>query len=354
MTTEERTPPVVDVGTDEEILARAVRWKVEGRNVALATVVATWGSAPRGVGSQMAISDRREIVGSVSGGCVEGAVVEEAVGLMEADGTQMLEYGVSDEEAWTVGLACGGRIQVWLESVHPDLLSRLLDERRAGRTAVLATSLATGSQALLLPFEDEAGPILPAGAGLTVDPQLARAASDAAARDASGTLEGPEGPVFLRVYAPPVRLVIVGAVHVAQHLVSMANAAGLDVVVVDPRRAFATRERFPGAELVHAWPDEALEELGLDRRTAVVTLTHDPKLDDPALIRALESPAFYVGALGSRRTHGRRRDRLKEAGVEPSALDRIHGPVGLPLGARTPGEIAISILAEVVGCLRRE
>jgi xanthine dehydrogenase accessory factor len=237
--------------------------------------------------------------------------------------------------------------------VNRDLLSRLLDERRAGRTVVLATSFVTGSQALLLPFEDEAEPTT-VGGGLKVDPELARAASEAAARDESGTFEGPEGPVFLRVYAPPVRLVIVGAVHVAQHLASMARTAGFGVVVVDPRRAFATSERFPGVELIHTWPAEALEELGLDRRTAVVTLTHDPKLDDPALIGALESPAFYVGALGSRRTHARRLARLGEAGVDDADLQRIHGPVGLPLGARTPGEIAVSILADVVGCLRRE
>jgi xanthine dehydrogenase accessory factor len=188
--------------------------------------------------------------------------------------------------------------------------------------------------------------------GPAVTPELLDAARDAAGNDASGTVEGPDGPVFLRVYAPPVRLVVVGAVHVAQHLASMARAAGLEVVVVDPRRAFATEERFPDVQLVHAWPGEALEALAPDRRTAVVTLTHDPKLDDPALERALESPAFYVGALGSRRTHARRLERLGAEGVGADALARIHGPVGLPIGARTPGEIAVSILAELVARLR--
>ena len=236
--------------------------------------------------------------------------------------------------------------------MNREILSRLLEARSQGRTAVLATSLSTGAQALLAPFDDDGGP-LPFEAGLSVDADLVRAVGAAAARDESSTFEGPRGEVFLRVYAPPVRLVVVGAVHVAQHLTVMARTAGFHVVVVDPRRAFASEERFPGAELVHAWPDEALNDLSLDRRTAVVTLTHDPKLDDPALTGALASPAFYVGALGSRRTQGRRLERLAEAGVGESSLQRIHGPVGLPLGARTPGEIAVSILAEVVGALRQ-
>lgn len=231
------------------------------------------------------------------------------------------------------------------------LLDVLLEARDGARTPVLATDLGTGDQAVLFPLEVDAPPVLE---GLGVDEALREAARDAAERDASGVVEVGDGSVFLRVYAPPVRLLVVGAVHVAQALTAMARAGGLGVVVVDPRRAFATEERFPGTRLVHAWPDEALAELAPDRRSAVVTLTHDPKLDDPALLAALESPAFYVGALGSRRTHRRRLDRLREAGAPAEALDRIHGPVGLDLGARTPGEIAVSVLAEVVAELRRE
>ena len=232
-----------------------------------------------------------------------------------------------------------------------ELLQRLLAVREEGRTAIVATHLSSGAQALITPFDD--GGRTPLAMGLAVDAELLEAAGDAAARDESMIYEAPDGAVFLRVYAPAVRMVVVGAVHVAQHLTSMARTAGFQVVVVDPRRAFASEERFPGIELVHAWPDEALAGLQLDRRTAVVTLTHDPKLDDPALIQALASPAFYVGALGSRRTQGRRLERLAGAGVDRASLDRIHGPVGLPLGARTPGEIAVSILAEVVGALRQ-
>jgi xanthine dehydrogenase accessory factor len=204
----------------------------------------------------------------------------------------------------------------------------------------------------MLPLEGRSASLVAGGDGLEVNDALHAAALDAAERDASGVWEAPGGPVFLRVYAPPARLVVVGAVHVAQPLAAMARAAGLAVVVVDPREAFATEERFPGVRLLRSWPDEALEVLAPDRRTAVVTLTHDPKLDDPGLSAALRSPAFYVGALGSRRTHARRLDRLRESGLGEDALRRIHGPVGLDVGARTPGEIAVSILAEVVATLR--
>ncbi len=225
------------------------------------------------------------------------------------------------------------------------VLDVLLEARERGRTPVLATDLASGGQAILFPLEEGRAPL---EEGLTVDEDLLEAARAAAERAESGVVEGADGPLFLRPYAPPVRLVVVGAVHVAQALAAMARVAGLGVVVVDPRRAFATEERFPDTRLVHAWPEEALAGLALDHRTAVVTLTHDPKLDDPALVAALASSAFYVGALGSRRTHERRLERLRSAGTSADALDRIHGPVGLDIGARTPGEIAVSVLAQVV------
>ena len=178
------------------------------------------------------------------------------------------------------------------------------------------------------------------------------AARRALREDRSLTVETDRGPVFLRAYNPPVRVLIVGAVHVSQPLARMTATAGYDPTVVDPRSAFATEDRFPGVRLVRSWPDEALAELAPDHRTAVVTLTHDPKLDDPALVAALATPAFYVGALGSRRTHQRRLERLREEGVDPAALERIHAPVGLDIGARTPEEIAVSVLAQIVERLR--
>jgi xanthine dehydrogenase accessory factor len=208
---------------------------------------------------------------------------------------------------------------------------------------VRATSLSTGEERLLRPLGD----------GGDTDPLL-EAARDAVLADRSMAVESESGRFFLHVFNPPVRVAIVGAVHIAQQLASMARAAGYEVVVVDPRAAFATAERFPGIELVRAWPEEAFSEIGLDHRTAVVTVTHDPKLDDPALTAALESEAFYVGALGSRRTHAARVERLTESGIADAAIRRVHAPIGLDIGARTPGEIAASVLAEIVRELRAE
>ncbi|QXM24587.1 XdhC family protein [Elioraea tepida] len=225
----------------------------------------------------------------------------------------------------------------------PTLLAALTAARAAKRPVVLATRLADGTQALVT--EDGTH-------GAALPEPLAAAALAALAEDESRTVEHDGQRWFLHVHAPPRRLVVVGAVHIAQALVPMALPLGFAVTVIDPRRAFATAERFPGVTISDAWPDEALDALGPDRRTAVVTLTHDPKLDDPALDRALRSEAGYIGALGSRRTHAARLQRLAALGHGPEALARIRGPVGLPIGAVTAPEIALSILAEIVAVRR--
>jgi xanthine dehydrogenase accessory factor len=222
------------------------------------------------------------------------------------------------------------------------LLDEVLRALAARRAVVLATDLASGAGVAVDPH----------GKGADLDPSLRAAAREAAARDQSRIVEGGAGRTFLRVFNPPVRVVVIGAVHVAQALAPMIRLAGHDVVVVDPRSAFATAERFPGVPVRCAWPEEALAQLGLDRRTALVALTHDPKIDDPALVAALRSEAFYVGALGSRRTHAARCERLRSAGLGDADVGRVHGPVGLAIGAVSPGEIAVSIVAELVGALR--
>ena len=224
-----------------------------------------------------------------------------------------------------------------------DTLDRVLADREAERPFVLATRLDTGDQWLIRPDETGAD-----GASA----QLREAALEALEADRSATVTIDEVDRFLQVFNTPVQIILVGAVHIAQPLCHMALAAGYRVTLVDPREAFATEERFPGVRLVRTWPGEAFSNLRLDRRTAVVTLSHDPKFDDPALELALRSPVFYIGALGSRHTHAKRCARLEEAGFTQSDLNRIHGPVGLDIGARTPGEIAVSVMAELVGCLR--
>lgn len=222
------------------------------------------------------------------------------------------------------------------------LLDRLLAIRAAKRPAALVTELASGRQTLV------SGPEV--HGDLPLDESLLAMAAQAIADDRSG-MPAPGDGLFVQVFNPPLRLAVVGAVHIAQTLVPMAALAGYEVILIDPRRAWATAERFPQVEVATDWPDEALARLGLDRRTAVVTLSHDPKLDDPALATALRSEVFYIGALGSKRTHAGRLERLREAGFTDADLQRIHGPVGLNLGAKSPAEIAISTLAQITQVL---
>ncbi len=224
----------------------------------------------------------------------------------------------------------------------PAVLSAVLADVAAKRPVVLAVDLGTGGARVVHPAEPD-----PA-----LDPALVAAAREALERDESGKVELGGATWFLRVYNPPVRVIVIGAVHIAQSLARMVQLAGYEAIVVDPRRAFATEARFDEIPLVHEWPDEALPRLGLDRRTALVTMTHDPKIDDPALAAALRSDAFYVGALGSRKTQAARRERLRALGFGDADLARIRGPVGLPIGARSTGEIAVSILSQVVAALR--
>ncbi len=332
--------------TDAAVLEQAAAWAEEPQGAALATVIQTWGSSPRPAGSQLAVSGRGAFSGSVSGGCVEGAVVEAAQEAIRTGTPRRLSFGVTNERAWEVGLACGGTVEVAVARLPGRAaLAPLLADLAARRPVVLALDLATGGLRLLHPEGD-------AGAGGLPDP-LDAAAREALRRGRSGPAEGPGGPVFLRTYPPPVRVVIIGAVHVAQALAPMVALAGYQPLVVDPRTAFATAARFPGIQLLPAWPEAALPALGLDPRTALVALSHDPRIDEPALAAALTAGAFYVGALGSRRTHAARCERLVALGLEPAQVARICGPVGLPIGAESPGEIAAAILAELVSHLRR-
>lgn len=330
-----RRPAASDSYHDsDDVVEPALGWLGSGHGVAFATVLRTWGSAPRPVGSQLAVDDRGVFVGSVSGGCVEAATVAAALEVLAGSAPKRLEFGVADADAWNVGLACGGHIEVFVHDVRSDraLLEALLADRRARRTAVVAIDLGSGRSQLVHAFDDDA-------------------LRQAVARDASAL----DGDRFLRVHAPRPRLVVVGAVHIAVPLVQMAKIHGFDVTIVDPRSAFLDAERFAGidVELRGQWPDAALGEIGIDARTAVVVLSHDPKIDDPALAAALASGAFYLGALGSRRTHSARAARLTERGLPADSVARIRGPVGLDIGARSAAEIATSILAEIIQTLRR-
>ncbi len=321
----------------DDIPETALEWHRGGKGAALATVVETWGSAPRPVGSQLAISGAGEIAGSVSGGCVEGAVVVEAEEALAEGQPRLLTYGVEDDEAFAVGLACGGTIRVLVEPVGIALPEDLLAGICAARAERRALAYVVDTQSWQRRLADAS------------DPGLGRLIADRFAADKSGF----EGSLFIAVHNPPLRLAVIGAVHIAQPLLQMARISGYDATLIDPRDTFATAARFPGETIVDDWPDEALRRHGLDARTAVVTLSHDPKIDDPAILTALESEVFYLGCLGSKRTHGKRVERLKAAGRSEAEIARIHAPVGLAIGARSPAEIAVSILAEMTERLRQ-
>ena len=262
------------MGEADEVLEQATDWLGSGKNVALATVIGTWGSSPRPVGSQLAVDGDGAFVGSVSGGCIEGAVVGEALQSIEDGKPRTLEFGVTNEQAWEVGLACGGDIKVLVEKeADREMLEQLISDR----PVATVTDIETGERSLVRPDG--------VGGGLALPDDVVSQVRQALRSDVSRVIEDGGRNLFVRVFNAPLRMVCVGAVHIAQSLVPMAALAGFDVTVVDPRGSFATIDRFPGVSLNDEWPDDAMDEIRPDDRTAIVTLTHDPKLDDPALDR---------------------------------------------------------------------
>lgn len=341
-----------------EVIDDIERWQTEEEAVALATVIATWGSSPRRPGAKMALTPAGKIAGSVSGGCVEGAVFEAGVEALEQKQARRLHFGVADETAWDVGLACGGEIDIFVEPLDPELarrIARLLREERAGVVATIVEGPEDLIGAKL--FVDEDGAVsggLDEGIAATVREEAARALATGQPRRITVSTEASPVELFLDVILPPPTLIMVGGVHIAIALAKMARALNFRTIIVDPRRAFGSEERFPDVDrLIQKWPREAFEELALTPSTAVTMLTHDPKIDDPALKIVLDSPAYYVGALGSSRTHARRRQRLLEDGVPEELLDRIHAPIGLDIEAQTPEEIAVAVMAEMVAARRQ-
>jgi len=325
-----------------EILSDLNRWLAGGEPVALATVVWAQGPSPRPVGSHMAVTGSGQMAGSVSGGCVEGAVIQEAEEVLSGGPPKRLRYGVVDEGGWEVGLACGGTIEVYLEPLGP-IHRRLLEALGSDEMVALVTRLDGGGHLLAWPDGRMEG-----------DTTLAPEAEHLFPGPLAELHPHPEGDRFVQVFAPPPTITIVGAVHLAQPLVRLAQVMGFRTRVVDGRRAFATRERFPTAdELVVAWPQEALTPRHLRPQDAVVILTHDQKFDVPALEAALRSPVGYIGLLGSRTTQDKRKRALAERGFSAGEMARIHGPVGLDLGGETPEEIALEILAEIVAVRNR-
>ena len=293
----------------DRILASATSWA--GAPMALATVIETWRSAPCPVGTHMLVNADGRFVGSVSGGCVEGDVLHVAAEVIAGAPAVLRRYGVADGAAWEVGLPCGGDIQVLIQPVSdagfaPGLFDRIIDARGKGQTLYVGTDLESG---------------------------LSRVAGAAG---------------FVNAYPPPRRLLIIGAVEIAASLAAIAGSQGFAATVCDPRARFLTAERFPGVALDDRWPDEAVTAFAPDSRSAVVTLSHDPKIDDPALIAALASPAAYIASLGSKASHAARLSRLSAAGVSADSLARIEGPAGVAINAVSAPEIALSIASGMI------
>ena len=349
----------------QELLATLAVWTAEGAGLGRAVVVRTFGSAPRPEGAVLLVTDDGRIAGSVSGGCVEGAAAEEIWDARKSGRERVIRYGISDEQAWDVGLACGGTIDVLISPALPDVAVEAARETSEGRG---------DGRAIVTPLPADAPPAVfgahPRGDGsdpatplvvhddgrldgtlgdADLDARLVDAARDALAHGVSRTIELGGRQLFVESYPVRPRLVVVGAVEVSRTLVRLAKELGYETVVIDGRAAFATEARFPDVDrLIVGWPDEVADEIGLGPADAVAVLTHDVKFDEPAISEALRRGCRYVGAVGSKKTQGDRRARLREAGVSDDELDRLRGPVGLDLGGRAPAETALAILAEVV------
>jgi xanthine dehydrogenase accessory factor len=335
------------------LLEQINTWFEQGRAVALATVIKTWGSSPRPAGAMMAISDQGEIYGSVSGGCVESAVIDGALQVIKDGISQRLRFGVADEEAWEVGLSCGGEIEVFVREFTPSPLQywqEAADQDQRFCIALVIESGKNNSGLDWIVFENGEVVQIPSSPTIPDEVKELAVAASIQGKNSLLTLESAKTEeVFLQIVDPPKQLILVGGVHIAIPLTSLANTLGFDVTVIDPRRLFGSSDRFPAVkELLQEWPQEAFKKLKITPSTAIVMLTHDPKIDDPALQIALESTAFYIGALGSKKTHQKRIDRLTEQGVASESLNRIFAPVGLDLGASSPEEIALAVMAEIV------
>ena len=337
------------------------QWQEQGRSIALATVVWASGSSPRPVGAKMVVSSTSEMAGSVSGGCVEGDVVEIALQCLQSGKPKLIHYGIADETAWSFGLACGGEIKVFIEPLfHPALpsgfshklyekLCILLQQDRSFPTATLLSGNSVGQKFLYLPDRQRAEEKKPTWVNEEIINTLLHCLENNRPELINLKIQDQILEVFIEPFQVQPRLIIIGAVHIAEALVNYARQLQYKTIVIDPRSGFLTRERFPFAdELLKAWPDEALQKFQLRYTDGLVALSHDEKFDTPALAAALNSPVGYIGVLGSRNTREQRFLALKEKGFNKNDLARIHAPIGLDIGAVKPEEIALAIMAEIV------
>ena len=314
-----------------EIIDIANNWLSEGKQIALATVITTWGSSPRKVDAQMVVNSSGEFSGSVSGGCVESAVIDFGIQVIKTNKPQLVHFGVANETAWEVGLACGGEIDIFIQPIDKKFLDDITVKVQNERPVCYSFVIDGPNNLIGQPkiIHEDTEKIYPR---ILVD-------------------ESQEGKskTFINCVLPPPTLILVGGVHIAIKLAQIAKILDYKVIIIDPRGSISAKYRFKDADqILKLWPKEGFENLNIRNSTAIVTLSHDPKIDDPALLAALRSSAFYIGALGSKHTQAERAKRLKANGISEKQIRRIHGPVGLKIGSGTPSEIALSIIAEIV------
>jgi xanthine dehydrogenase accessory factor len=326
-----------------DILETLARWKASGTKVATATVVSTERSAPRDPGAMLAVSESGDVAGSVTGGCVEPAVFEEAREVLAGGGARLRTYGIADEEAFEVGLPCGGTVHIFVDELDPatiDPLAKAIEEERPVARVVPVSGPNAGAERLV--FADD-----------KVSDEIGRTAQELLAAGETSLVQVGDDEVFVDSFAPRPNMYVFGAVDHAAAVAEIGRFLGYRVTVCDARAKFVTPERFPEAdELVVEWPDRFLERSPVDERTAICVLTHDHKFDIPALKAALATNAGYIGAMGSRRTTEQRVELLRAEGVSDDELTRIHAPIGLRIGARTPHEVAVSVAAQLIEVLR--
>jgi xanthine dehydrogenase accessory factor len=322
------------------------KWFSDGKAAVMVRVIKTWGSSPRPVGSVMLINEDGQLAGSVSGGCIEGAVVKKAKELFNNHQSKKIEFGVTDEEAWTVGLSCGGRIEVFLQSLSPSdpIWHQLIHEIEANHSTILVTSLNDGNTQNSLLLENDKY------AGNMIAKDLKAVGYQALEERINKLIEWHGQPYFIHLFPRKPQLLIIGAAHITVDLVSLANLYGFETVVIDPRGYFIENTVFiePPSKLINAYPSEVFDDFRLDAYTYAVILSHDPKIDDNALEVLLPSKVAYIGALGSKKTHAKRVNRLMEKGFKQDVIDRIQAPIGLSIKAKTPQEIALSIMGQII------
>lgn len=335
-----------------DILTDIQHWQKEGDVIALATVIQTWGSAPRNTGSHMAFTLSGKITGSVSGGCVENAVIEAGMEVLQTDHPQLLHFGVADETAWSVGLMCGGSIDVFVQPLDAQVFHEIKQVINNEESAIHVTLIdgadeLLGKQVLIQNHKIRYGSF-----GDQIDSRVLSLAPEISAPQQL-TIEDVQ--VFVNLIRPAPTLVIVGGSHIAIPLASLAKTIGYQTILIDPRKAWGNETRFPHVDqLIQSWVDDAFEQFKINSSTAIAILTHDPKIDDPAIKLALNSPAFYVGALGSKKTNAKRRERLLNDGMSESQLSRLHAPIGLDIGAQNPEEIALAVMSQIVQVFRKQ